>query len=103
MRLGWREEVSGMSVGVLGATRGSTPRAAGVPAAAALCWDDVTAVRAAARRLTANAVDVGDWSGAERHRLLTELDRAVDALTAVRATVLVAEREAGTWQGAGDR
>ncbi|WP_186816362.1 HNH endonuclease [Cellulomonas aerilata] len=35
--------------------------------------------------------------------MLADVDRAVNALAAVRAAVLVAERDAGTWQGSGDR
>ncbi len=38
-----------------------------------------------------------------RRPALADLDRAIDGLTAVRAAVLVAERESGTWQGGGDR
>ncbi len=70
---------------------------------AATSMSEVAAVRAAIRRMAAEAAGAGRWTGEERHELLGELDRAVDALAAVRAAVLVAERDAGTWQRAGDR
>jgi hypothetical protein len=64
---------------------------------------EVAAVRAAVSRVAARTCDARRWSGADRHRILTELEHAVDALVTVRAAVLVAERDAGTWQGSGDR
>ncbi len=53
--------------------------------------------------LAAATRDAGHWAIDERRGLLADLDRAIDGLTAVRAAVLVAERESGTWQGGGDR
>ena len=57
---------------------------------------------AAAREL---ARDAAGWAGAGPAELLSRLDHLVDGFTAVRAEVLVAERESGTWRssGAGDR
>ena len=54
-------------------------------------------------RLADLAGDTAAWSGAERRALLQRLDRLVDGLSAVRAAVLVAERDSGAWQGNGDR
>ncbi len=53
--------------------------------------------------LAAATRDAGHWAADERRGLLGDLDRAIDGPTAVRAAVLVAERESGTWQGGGDR
>ena len=43
------------------------------------------------------AETAADWSAHERTAVLRRLDRAVDGLAAVRARVLLAGREAGTW------
>jgi hypothetical protein len=64
---------------------------------------EVAAIRAAVARVAARTCDARLWSGADRHRVLAELEHAVDALVTVRAAVLVAERDAGTWQGSGVR
>ena len=53
--------------------------------------------------LTEAAPGASAWSPTERHELLRWADRAVDAITLFRAALLVAEREAGTWRGRGDR
>ena len=47
--------------------------------------------------------EAAGWSGPERHALLGWADRVLAAVTVFRAGLLVGEREAGTWQGAGDR
>jgi hypothetical protein len=54
-------------------------------------------------RLAGRVAAAGRWPAVERGRILAELDRVVDGLTAVRAAVLIAERDAGSWRGAGDR
>jgi hypothetical protein len=69
----------------------------------AAALSEVAAVRSAVARLAARTCEARRWSGADRHRILTELEHAVEALVTVRAAVLVAERDAGTWQGSGDR
>lgn len=43
------------------------------------------------------------WSTSDRQALLERLDRGIDGLTAVRAAVLVAERDSGAWQRTGVR
>jgi hypothetical protein len=63
---------------------------------------EIAAVRAAATRVAADVTDTVRWTRDERHRMLTDLDRTIDVLTAARAAVLVAERDAGTWRGDGD-
>jgi hypothetical protein len=73
------------------------------PDLAAAALDDAATIRTAVARLTASAAEAGRWSGEVRHQLLADVDHAVDALAAVRATMLVAEKQAGTWQEAGDR
>jgi Domain of unknown function (DUF222) len=70
---------------------------------AAMTLPQVATIVATMEMLAAQVSGAGGWSGEERHRVLAGLDRAVDGLAAVRAAVLVAERDAGTWQGDGDR
>jgi hypothetical protein len=79
----------------------TTPRAVASDAAAAR--DQVDGVISAMVTLAGLVAGAGSWPARDRHAMLTRLDRAVDGLSAVRAAVLVAERDAGTWQGAGDR
>lgn len=82
----------------------AAPSPAGAPSdAAAAVRDDVGTIAAAIGRLTTCTEDVATWSPVDRRDLLGRLDRAVDALAAVRARVLLAERESGAWQGGGDR
>jgi hypothetical protein len=64
---------------------------------------EIATIAAAMTRVAARVTVAGRWPGGDRRRVLTELDRVVDGLTAVRAAVLVAERDAGTWRGSGDR
>jgi hypothetical protein len=86
--------------GAAGCSAPAEPSAVGAaPASASL--GEVELIGAALARLAVQATDAGEWSGPDRHRVLAGLDRVVDGLTAVRATVLVAERDAGTWQGSG--
>ncbi|HEY8717719.1 hypothetical protein, partial [Pengzhenrongella sp.] len=48
------------------------------------------------------AGEAASWATAERRAVLTYLDRSIDVLTTVRATVLVAERDSAAWVGSGD-
>lgn len=73
------------------------------PEAAASALGETDVVIAAMVQLTDLVREAGAWSADDRHAMLSRLDRAVDGLSAVQAAVLVAERDAGTWQGAGDR
>ena len=63
----------------------------------------MAAVLSAMTTLAAAARDAGCWPVDVRRGLLEDMDRAVDGLAAVRATILVAERESGTWREGGDR
>ena len=54
-------------------------------------------------QLAAAAADAARWPVEERRGVLEHLDRSIDGLTAVRATVLVAERESEAWRASGDR
>ncbi|WP_146900075.1 HNH endonuclease signature motif containing protein [Cellulomonas aerilata] len=68
--------------------------------------DPVTEMDVIARsleRLAGAADEAGHWPSATRRSVLRRLDRAVDGLATVRGAVLVAERDSGAWQGAGDR
>ena len=42
------------------------------------------------------------WSAQVRREVVGQLDRSIDGLVAARAAVLVAEKESGAWQEAGD-
>ncbi|MGV8965627.1 MAG: DUF222 domain-containing protein, partial [Cellulomonas sp.] len=59
-------------------------------------------MRAAAAALASVAGGASGWSGVERHEVLTELNLSIDTLTAIRSSVLIAERDAQTWRGHGD-
>jgi hypothetical protein len=87
-----------------GASDAGTSRAdaAGAPPTAGPL-SAVAAVREAVARLVAECADARQWPGPDRHAILKDLDHAVDALVTVRAGVLVAERDAGTWRGSGDK
>ncbi|NMR20270.1 HNH endonuclease signature motif containing protein [Cellulomonas fimi] len=54
-------------------------------------------------RLAAESGTAAGWSAGERREVLEQLDRAIDGLAAVRAAVLVAERQSESWRGSGDR
>lgn len=60
------------------------------------------ALRDAVAGLAALATDARSWDATRRRTVLTEVDRAIARLTAVRSEVLLAERDSGDWQGAGD-
>ena len=74
-----------------------------VPASPGIALAHADAVVAAMATLADLAGEAARWSGDDRRAMLDRLDRAVDGLASVRAAVLVAERESGTWHGAGDR
>jgi len=42
------------------------------------------------------------WPAQQRTAVLADVDHAIAVLTSVRADLLVAQRDSGTWQGAGD-
>lgn len=67
---------------------------------------DGAAVAATLRRSMAALADVGtsvaQLESSERRELLAEVDRASGVLAAVRAALVLAEREAGAWRGSGD-
>jgi hypothetical protein len=48
------------------------------------------------------AREARDLPAPERTRLIAELDTAIAGLTSARADLLLAQRESGTWKGAGD-
>jgi len=97
----------------LAPTAGATPNpsASTTPnpsaGSAAPCWsgaiDHAGAIAAAMTQLAATAADAARWPVEERRGVLEHLDRSIDGLTAVRATVLVAERESEAWRTSGDR
>jgi hypothetical protein len=64
---------------------------------------EVAAIRTGAMRLAAHSTGAPSWPVQDRHRILADLDHTVDVLVSVRAAILVAERDAGTWRGSGDR
>ncbi|WNB86282.1 hypothetical protein [Cellulomonas sp. ATA003] len=53
--------------------------------------------------LTGQVAGAAGWTGEDRSVLLADLDRVIDGLSVVRGAVLVADRDAGAWRGAGDR
>ncbi|RYV51069.1 HNH endonuclease signature motif containing protein [Pengzhenrongella frigida] len=59
-------------------------------------------LQAAAALLAADSSGATEWSGPDRHAVFADLTRTIDALTATRAAVLIAERDADTWRGHGD-
>lgn len=56
----------------------------------------------AVRQATAGTSRSAALSPSQRGRLLAEVDRAIAVLSSARADLLIAERDAGTWRGAGD-
>ncbi|WP_407341692.1 DUF222 domain-containing protein [Pengzhenrongella phosphoraccumulans] len=62
----------------------------------------VADLQAAAVLLAADSSDAKEWSGPDRHAVFADLTRTIDTLTATRAAVLIAERDADTWRGHGD-
>jgi hypothetical protein len=59
---------------------------------------------AALRELSDDSKAADGWPAAERKATLGDVDQAMSVLTVVRGSVLVAERDAGTWNtGDGDR
>ncbi len=95
-----------------------TTTSGAAPAGTALRRDGSTSVGAAVDRFGAAARDLGTalrprpgpgrrdrtagLDGAERRRLLGEIDRTIAVLTSARADLLVAERESGAWRRSGD-
>jgi hypothetical protein len=63
---------------------------------------EVDALRVAVAALATTARGASGWTGPDRQGLLTDLNLTIDTLSAVRSTVLVAERDAQTWRGHGD-
>jgi hypothetical protein len=63
----------------------------------------LTLLRAAASSLLEGVAECAQWSGGERGSTLSALDLVAAQLARVRARLLVAERDAGTSQRAGDR
>ena len=61
------------------------------------------AAEAAVVQVVAVAGEAPRWSTEERRGVLERFDRMIDTLALARASVLVAERDSGAWQGAGDR
>lgn len=57
---------------------------------------------AAVREATAGTPESAAFSPLQRGRLLAEVDRVIAVLSSTRADLLIAERDAGTWRGAGD-
>jgi hypothetical protein len=64
---------------------------------------EMEVIVAAMERVSGRLAGADGWQAPVRRSVLGRLDRAVDGLTTVRAAVLVAERDAGTWREAGDR
>ncbi|KGM15571.1 hypothetical protein N867_07315 [Actinotalea fermentans ATCC 43279 = JCM 9966 = DSM 3133] len=60
------------------------------------------ALRDAVEGLATLATGARSWDAARRRTILTEVDRAIAGLTAVRSEVLLAERDSGDWRGSGD-
>ena len=63
---------------------------------------EVVALRASAAALAAAVAGATGWSGPDRQGVLVELNLAIDTLTAIRSSLLIVERDAGTWRGHGD-
>ena len=59
-------------------------------------------MRTAAAVLAAAVAGATGWSGPDRQGVLVELNLTIDTLTAVRSSLLIVERDAGTWRGHGD-
>lgn len=78
------------------------PDASSRPAAPSTGPGPVDLLRATAAAATAAGHVAPTWSPAERRRFIAEADRAMTALAAARSAVLLAERDAGSWRGAGD-
>jgi hypothetical protein len=74
----------------------------GAALAGAKVVSELDVITAAMERVADLVGDAGGWPGDLRAAVLGRLDRAVDGLVTVRAAVLVAERDAGTWKGSGD-
>ena len=83
------ESAAVSAVGSVVDSVGARERAAGVTSAMLLLADAVAGA--------------GVWSTQVRRDVLAQLERSIDGLVAARAAVLVAEKESGAWQGAGDR
>ncbi|WNB85456.1 DUF222 domain-containing protein [Cellulomonas sp. ATA003] len=83
------------------ATDAATPAAHSDGATAAA--ESGRILRSTLTSLTGQVMGAAGWSPADRSALLADLDRVIDGLSVVRASVLVADREAGAWRGAGDR
>lgn len=63
--------------------------------------DRLTELRAEVDRLVPALADAGSWSEGERRTALRAVDRLVAAASAVRAHLLLAERDAGGWRASG--
>lgn len=74
-----------------------------VVAQSASAVGDAAVMAAAMTRLAVKVKDSAGWPTGDRRTVLAELNRVIDGLGAVRAAVLVAERESGDWEGRGDR
>ncbi len=72
----------------------------GEPESAAGLLSDLVGLCRVARVQTTTAEQ---WSHAQRRQGLSDLDAAASAITAMRADLLNAEREAGTWAARGER
>src|SRR5665647_3755011 len=59
-------------------------------------------VRAAADALGAAGRGAQQWPATVRAAVIADVDRAIAALTTVRADLLVAQRDSGAWKGRGD-
>ncbi|WNB87143.1 DUF222 domain-containing protein [Cellulomonas sp. ATA003] len=88
-----------MAIAVDGSADGGTPACA--PATPALASGQTLVTVMAS--LTRQVGGAAGWSAVDRSALLADLDRVIDGLSVVRAGVLVADRDAGAWRGAGDR
>ena len=65
---------------------------------------EVAAIATVIGRLAARVPrDAKAWPTSDRRAVLAGMDRAIDSLAALRASVLVAERDSGAWEGTGDR
>ncbi|WNB86031.1 DUF222 domain-containing protein [Cellulomonas sp. ATA003] len=83
----------------------AAPAGSGAPstAGATAALASGRAIVAAMTALTSQVGEAAGWSPGDRSALLADLDRAIDGLSVVRGAVLVADRDAGVWRGAGDR